>query len=212
MCIAVKTEVPQESRDKTAERFRQQHICSFAHSFVSKWVKPKLWCWGRDAFVRMGFIFHRVFPKKTPKKHPLNFKWNYPDAPFYCGLLECHGFYLSISNLAISLLSLSSSRLTSACRLISSQVFLTSMELLKNIAVGGGASSLQSVELQMSLEEMMEMEWQSLQFVFFVVFFKQQQQRKHSFPNLQLKLAAIWNVCRLPKSFLLSHLIRSIMK
>lgn len=41
------------------------------------------------------------------------------------------------------------------------------MELLKNIAVGGGASSLQSVELQMSLEEMMEMEWQSLQFFFF---------------------------------------------
>lgn len=31
------------------------------------------------------------------------------------------------------------------------------MELLKNMAVVGGASSLQSVELQMSLEEMMEM-------------------------------------------------------
>ncbi|XP_075890493.1 interferon regulatory factor 3 isoform X2 [Nelusetta ayraudi] len=43
-------------------------------------------------------------------------------------------------------------------KLITVEVFLTSMELLKNIAVGGGASSLQSVELQMSLEEMMEME------------------------------------------------------
>lgn len=31
------------------------------------------------------------------------------------------------------------------------------MELLKTIAVAGGASSLQSVELQMSLEEMMEL-------------------------------------------------------
>lgn len=38
-----------------------------------------------------------------------------------------------------------------------SQVVLTSMELLKNMAVEGGSSSLQSVELQMSLEEMMEM-------------------------------------------------------
>lgn len=38
-----------------------------------------------------------------------------------------------------------------------SQVVLTSMELLKTMAVEGGASSLQSVELQMSLEEMMEM-------------------------------------------------------
>uniref|UniRef100_A0A673AR80 IRF tryptophan pentad repeat domain-containing protein n=1 Tax=Sphaeramia orbicularis TaxID=375764 RepID=A0A673AR80_9TELE len=35
--------------------------------------------------------------------------------------------------------------------------FLTSMELLKNLAVANGASSLQSVDLQMSLEEMMEM-------------------------------------------------------
>lgn len=31
------------------------------------------------------------------------------------------------------------------------------MELLKNLAIAGGASSLQSVELQISLEEMMEM-------------------------------------------------------
>lgn len=31
------------------------------------------------------------------------------------------------------------------------------MEVLKNIAVAGGASSLQSLDLQMSLEEMMEM-------------------------------------------------------
>ncbi|KAF1373942.1 hypothetical protein PFLUV_G00244150 [Perca fluviatilis] len=42
-------------------------------------------------------------------------------------------------------------------KLITVEVVLTSMELLKNMAVGGGASSLQSVELQMSLEEMMEM-------------------------------------------------------
>lgn len=41
-------------------------------------------------------------------------------------------------------------------KLITVEVVLTSMELLKNMAVGGGASSLQSVELQMSLEEMME--------------------------------------------------------
>lgn len=41
--------------------------------------------------------------------------------------------------------------------LFSSQVVLTSMELLKNMAIAGGASSLQSVELQISLEEMMEM-------------------------------------------------------
>lgn len=41
--------------------------------------------------------------------------------------------------------------------LLSSQVVLTSMELLKNMAIAGGASSLQSVELQLSLEEMMEM-------------------------------------------------------
>lgn len=45
-----------------------------------------------------------------------------------------------------------------------SQVVLTSMELLKNMAVAGGASSLQSVELQMSLEEMMEMYWCTLLF------------------------------------------------
>lgn len=38
-----------------------------------------------------------------------------------------------------------------------SQVVLTSVELLKSIAVEGGASSLQSVELQMSLEKMMDM-------------------------------------------------------
>lgn len=41
--------------------------------------------------------------------------------------------------------------------LLSSQVVLTSMELLKNMAIAGGASSLQSVDLQISLEEMMEM-------------------------------------------------------
>lgn len=57
------------------------------------------------------------------------------------------------------------SRFTSVCItpsaqlkfvLFSTQVVLTSLELLKNMAVAGGASSLQSVELQMSLEEMME--------------------------------------------------------
>ncbi|KAK7919678.1 hypothetical protein WMY93_010962 [Mugilogobius chulae] len=42
-------------------------------------------------------------------------------------------------------------------KLIIVEVVLTSMEILKNMAVAGGASSLQSVELQMSLEEMMEM-------------------------------------------------------
>ncbi|XP_056285666.1 interferon regulatory factor 3 [Pseudoliparis swirei] len=42
-------------------------------------------------------------------------------------------------------------------KLITVEVVLTSMELLKKMAVGGGASSLQSVELQMSLEEMMEL-------------------------------------------------------
>ncbi|AWP17617.1 Interferon regulatory factor 3 [Scophthalmus maximus] len=42
-------------------------------------------------------------------------------------------------------------------KLITVEVVLTSMEILKKMAVGGGASSLQSVELQMSLEEMMEM-------------------------------------------------------
>ncbi|KAF7655336.1 hypothetical protein LDENG_00057630, partial [Lucifuga dentata] len=42
-------------------------------------------------------------------------------------------------------------------KLITVEVVLTSLEILKNMAVGGGASSLQSVELQMSLEEMMEM-------------------------------------------------------
>nr|AHX37215.1 interferon regulatory factor 3 [Oplegnathus fasciatus] len=42
-------------------------------------------------------------------------------------------------------------------KLITVEVVLTSMELLKNMAVVGGASSLQSVELQMSLEEMMEL-------------------------------------------------------
>ncbi|KAA8581633.1 hypothetical protein FQN60_003214, partial [Etheostoma spectabile] len=43
-------------------------------------------------------------------------------------------------------------------KLITVEVVLTSMELLKNMAVEGGASSLQSMELQMSLEEMMEIE------------------------------------------------------
>ncbi|XP_040032156.2 interferon regulatory factor 3 isoform X1 [Gasterosteus aculeatus] len=42
-------------------------------------------------------------------------------------------------------------------KLITVEVVLTSMEVLKNIAVAGGASSLQSLDLQMSLEEMMEM-------------------------------------------------------
>lgn len=42
-------------------------------------------------------------------------------------------------------------------KLITVEVVLTSLEILKSMAVGGGASSLQSVELQMSLEEMMEM-------------------------------------------------------
>ncbi|XP_023267113.1 interferon regulatory factor 3-like [Seriola lalandi dorsalis] len=42
-------------------------------------------------------------------------------------------------------------------KLITVEVVLTSMELLKNMAVDGGASSLKSVELQMSLEEMMEL-------------------------------------------------------
>ncbi|XP_061666443.1 interferon regulatory factor 3 isoform X1 [Syngnathoides biaculeatus] len=39
-------------------------------------------------------------------------------------------------------------------KLIVVEVVLTSMELLKNIAMEGGASSLKSVDLQMSLEEM----------------------------------------------------------
>lgn len=42
-------------------------------------------------------------------------------------------------------------------RLIMVEVVLTSMEFLNQMAVEGGASSLQSVELQMSLEEMMEL-------------------------------------------------------
>ncbi|KAM4715371.1 interferon regulatory factor 3 isoform 2-T2 [Anableps anableps] len=42
-------------------------------------------------------------------------------------------------------------------KLIMVEVVPTSMELLKNIAVELGASSLQSVELQMSLEEMMDL-------------------------------------------------------
>ncbi|KAF3853525.1 hypothetical protein F7725_014213 [Dissostichus mawsoni] len=42
-------------------------------------------------------------------------------------------------------------------KLITVEVVLTSMEQLKNMAVEGGASSLQSVELQMSLEEMMDL-------------------------------------------------------
>lgn len=41
-------------------------------------------------------------------------------------------------------------------KLITVEVVLTSMEALKTMAVDGGASSLKSVELQMSLEEMME--------------------------------------------------------
>ncbi|KAK5850771.1 hypothetical protein PBY51_001618 [Eleginops maclovinus] len=42
-------------------------------------------------------------------------------------------------------------------KLITVEVVLTSMECLKNIAVEGGASSLRSDDLQMSLEEMMDM-------------------------------------------------------
>ncbi|XP_071763458.2 interferon regulatory factor 3 [Centroberyx gerrardi] len=42
-------------------------------------------------------------------------------------------------------------------KLIMVEVVLTSLEILKCLAVGGGASSLQSVELQLSLEEMMEL-------------------------------------------------------
>ncbi|XP_056152811.1 interferon regulatory factor 3 isoform X2 [Lampris incognitus] len=42
-------------------------------------------------------------------------------------------------------------------KLVTVEVVLTSLEILKSIAVSGGASSLQSVELQMSLEEMMEL-------------------------------------------------------
>ncbi|KAG7227816.1 hypothetical protein INR49_013610 [Caranx melampygus] len=42
-------------------------------------------------------------------------------------------------------------------KLITVEVVLTSLEALKMIAVDGGASSLHSVELQMSLEEMMEL-------------------------------------------------------
>lgn len=42
-------------------------------------------------------------------------------------------------------------------KLITVEVVLTSLEILKSMAVGGGASSLQSVELQHSLEEMMEL-------------------------------------------------------
>ena len=38
------------------------------------------------------------------------------------------------------------------------QVVFTSLEILKMLAEAGGASSLQSVELQMSLTEMMEIE------------------------------------------------------
>ncbi|XP_059180636.1 interferon regulatory factor 3 [Centropristis striata] len=41
-------------------------------------------------------------------------------------------------------------------KLITVEVVLTSLEMLKDMAVVGGASSLQSVELQMSLEEMMQ--------------------------------------------------------
>ncbi|XP_061823717.1 interferon regulatory factor 3 [Nerophis lumbriciformis] len=39
-------------------------------------------------------------------------------------------------------------------KLITVEVVLTSLEILKNLAVDGGASSLQSVDLQVSLEEM----------------------------------------------------------
>ncbi|KAM8836527.1 interferon regulatory factor 3 isoform 1-T2 [Spinachia spinachia] len=42
-------------------------------------------------------------------------------------------------------------------KLVTVEVVLTSMEILKNMAVEGGTSSLQSLDLQVSLEEMMEM-------------------------------------------------------
>ncbi|XP_008312881.1 interferon regulatory factor 3 [Cynoglossus semilaevis] len=42
-------------------------------------------------------------------------------------------------------------------KLITIEVLLTSIEILKNMAMENGASSLQSLDLQMSLEEMMEM-------------------------------------------------------
>lgn len=41
-----------------------------------------------------------------------------------------------------------------------SQVVLTSLDILKSLALGGGATSLQSVELQISLQEMMDMYWE----------------------------------------------------
>ncbi|KAM8877062.1 interferon regulatory factor 3 [Synchiropus picturatus] len=42
-------------------------------------------------------------------------------------------------------------------KLVTVEVVFTSMELLKNLAVEGGASSLKSVELQISLDEVMDM-------------------------------------------------------
>ncbi|KAM9816966.1 interferon regulatory factor 3 [Neosynchiropus ocellatus] len=42
-------------------------------------------------------------------------------------------------------------------KLVTVEVVFTSMELLKNLAVEGGASSMKSVELQISLDEMMDM-------------------------------------------------------
>lgn len=77
------------------------------------------------------------------------------DASHCSGFLEFHGFYQAqICNLSLFILVVASEFLLPV---FLSQVVLTSMELLKDMAVGGGASSLQSVELQMSLEEMMEM-------------------------------------------------------
>lgn len=78
-------------------------------------------------------------------------------APAYLNSTASVGLKFTIllmSLLSLCLTSASCSVFFFFCR---PQVVLTSMELLKNMAVVGGASSLQSVELQMSLEEMMEM-------------------------------------------------------
>ena len=77
------------------------------------------------------------------------------DTSHCSGFLEFHGFHQAqICNLALFILVIASEFLLPV---FLSQVVLTSLEILKDMAVVGGASSLQSVELQMSLEEMMEM-------------------------------------------------------
>lgn len=80
-------------------------------------------------------ILYKVTWKK-PAWH-VSLRWNLPSR-------ACHCIWLLLPVLFLS------------------QVVLTSLELLKNMAVVGGASSLQSVELQMSLEEMMETYWRTL--------------------------------------------------